>query len=75
MFVAILALGAAANTPAGVGVIGNHFEAGEAKNRSFAILGAGQPVGFITGVTFTLLHRRVKRPDFFSSQDLSLARF
>jgi MFS family permease len=33
-----------------VGVLGSYFEAGEAKNRAFACLGAGQPLGFIFGL-------------------------
>ena len=49
-FYSLLGLGAAANTPAGVGVLGAYFEAGEAKNRAFASLGAGQPLGFICGL-------------------------
>ncbi|KAI5475192.1 SPX and EXS domain containing protein [Pseudohyphozyma bogoriensis] len=49
-FAALLGLGAATNTPAGVGVLGAHFDPGEAKNRAFASLGAGQPLGFISGL-------------------------
>lgn len=44
VFSAILGSGAAANTPAGLGILGNYFLAGAAKNRAFASLGAGQPV-------------------------------
>lgn len=45
----LLALGAAANTPAGTGLIGANFD-GESKNRAFAVLGAGQPLGYICGL-------------------------
>ncbi|KAM0787720.1 hypothetical protein ACM66B_003779 [Microbotryomycetes sp. NB124-2] len=47
---ALLGIAAAANTPAGVGVLGSYFSPGPAKNQAFASLGAGQPVGFIAGL-------------------------
>ncbi|OCH84235.1 major facilitator superfamily MFS-1 [Obba rivulosa] len=40
----------AANTPAGISIISVHFPPGRAKNTAFAVLGAGQPIGFIVGM-------------------------
>ncbi len=34
----------------GISIISSHFPAGRAKNKAFAVLGAGQPVGFIIGM-------------------------
>lgn len=46
----MLGLGAAANTPAGIGIIASHFPAGPRRNTAFGILGAGQPLGYILGL-------------------------
>lgn len=45
-----LGIGPALNSPAGVGIFGSHFPDGKAKNRAFAALGSGQPLGFIAGL-------------------------
>ncbi|KAJ7330394.1 major facilitator superfamily-domain-containing protein [Mycena albidolilacea] len=50
IFLAMLGLGAAANTPAGIGIIASHFPAGPRRNTAFGILGAGQPLGYILGL-------------------------
>ncbi|KAJ7888691.1 major facilitator superfamily-domain-containing protein [Mycena olivaceomarginata] len=50
IFLAMLGLGAAANTPAGIGIITSHFPAGPRRNTAFGILGAGQPLGYILGL-------------------------
>lgn len=50
MLSALLGLAQAISTPAGIGILGTHFEPGEAKNSAFAVLGASQPIGFIAGL-------------------------
>jgi len=49
-FMALIALGAAANTPASVALLSSMFEAGPKRDKAFAFLGAGQPLGFISGL-------------------------
>ncbi|KAJ7666801.1 major facilitator superfamily domain-containing protein [Mycena polygramma] len=50
LFMAMLGLGAAANTPAGIGIIVAHFPPGARRNTAFGVLGAGQPLGYILGL-------------------------
>ncbi|KAJ7612113.1 major facilitator superfamily-domain-containing protein [Roridomyces roridus] len=50
VFVAMLGLGAAANTPAGIGIFVGYFPQGPRRNNAFGVLGAGQPVGYILGL-------------------------
>ncbi|KAJ7248864.1 major facilitator superfamily [Mycena haematopus] len=50
IFMAMLGLGAAANTPAGIGILASHFPPGPRRNTAFGILGAGQPLGYILGL-------------------------
>ncbi|KAK7028533.1 MFS general substrate transporter [Favolaschia claudopus] len=50
IFLAMLGLGAAANTPAGIGIIASHFPPGPRRNTAFGVLGAGQPLGYILGL-------------------------
>ena len=45
-----LGLAAAILIPSGVGILGSSIPEGPIKNRSFALLGAAQPVGFIIGL-------------------------
>ncbi|SPO23945.1 related to Cephamycin export protein cmcT [Ustilago trichophora] len=45
-----LGLAAAMLIPSGVGILGSSIPEGPIKNRSFALLGAAQPVGFIIGL-------------------------
>ena len=45
-----LGLAAAMLVPSGVGILGSSIPAGPIKNRSYALLGACQPVGFIFGL-------------------------
>ncbi|KAM0752540.1 hypothetical protein T439DRAFT_379583 [Meredithblackwellia eburnea MCA 4105] len=74
-FCTILALGAAGNTPAGVGVVGAHFEAGEGKNRAFAVLGANQPLGFICGLVIGAVLTQTKagwRASFYAQSALAV---
>ncbi|OCH89214.1 MFS general substrate transporter [Obba rivulosa] len=40
----------AANMPAGISIISAYFPPGRSKNVAFAVLGAGQPLGFIVGM-------------------------
>ncbi|GAA98060.1 uncharacterized protein L969DRAFT_93321 [Mixia osmundae IAM 14324] len=47
---AVLGLGAAANTPAALGILGAYFTPGQKKNTAYAVLGSGQPSGFILGL-------------------------
>ncbi|KAI1795258.1 major facilitator superfamily domain-containing protein [Ganoderma leucocontextum] len=49
-FVALTGVGAAANTPTGIGIFSNHFEPGPSRNRAIAALGAGQAIGYIVGL-------------------------
>jgi MFS family permease len=49
IFVALQGLGAAANTPAGIGLFVANFPPGARRNQAFGVLGAGQPIGFILG--------------------------
>ncbi|KAJ6535086.1 major facilitator superfamily domain-containing protein [Mycena capillaripes] len=50
IFVGLQGLGAAANTPAGIRILTTAFPAGKRRNQSFGILGAGQAVGYISGL-------------------------
>ncbi|KAJ7626866.1 major facilitator superfamily-domain-containing protein [Roridomyces roridus] len=50
IFAAMMGLGAAANTPAGIGIFAAYFPEGPARNNAFGILGAGQPIGYILGL-------------------------
>jgi MFS family permease len=50
VFVAMMGLGAAANTPAGISIFVGHFPQGSRRNNAFGVLGAGQPVGYILGL-------------------------
>ncbi|KAJ6614652.1 major facilitator superfamily-domain-containing protein [Mycena sp. CBHHK59/15] len=50
IFVAMMGLGAAANTPAGIGIFVAHFPPGSRRNNAFGVLGAGQPIGYILGL-------------------------
>ncbi|KAF8173584.1 major facilitator superfamily domain-containing protein [Mycena galopus ATCC 62051] len=50
IFLAMLGLGAAANTPAAIGIIASHFPPGPQRNTAFGVLGAGQPLGYILGL-------------------------
>ncbi|KAJ7753402.1 major facilitator superfamily-domain-containing protein [Mycena maculata] len=50
IFVAMMGLGAAANTPAGIGIFVRYFPRGSRRNNAFGVLGAGQPVGYILGL-------------------------
>ncbi|KAJ7590083.1 major facilitator superfamily domain-containing protein [Mycena floridula] len=47
---ALLGIGAAANTPAGIGLFVAYFPPGPNRNKAFGVLGAGQPLGFILGL-------------------------
>ncbi|KAJ7205262.1 major facilitator superfamily domain-containing protein [Mycena pura] len=49
-FVALLGLGAAANTPSGLGLFSAFFPPGPKRNKAYGVLGAGQPLGFILGL-------------------------
>ncbi|KAF9462499.1 major facilitator superfamily-domain-containing protein [Collybia nuda] len=50
IFIALQGLGAAANTPSGIGLFVAHFPPGPSRNKAFGVLGAGQPIGFILGL-------------------------
>ncbi|KAI0684208.1 major facilitator superfamily domain-containing protein [Cytidiella melzeri] len=50
IFVGMIGVGSAANTPAGISILSSHFPPGPAKGRAFAVLGAGQPIGYIVGL-------------------------
>ncbi|KAJ7359135.1 major facilitator superfamily domain-containing protein [Mycena albidolilacea] len=49
-FVAALGVGAAANTPSGIGLLSASFPPGPKRNNAYGVLGAGQPLGFILGL-------------------------
>ncbi|KAJ7729261.1 major facilitator superfamily domain-containing protein [Mycena maculata] len=49
-FVALMGLGAAANTPSGLGLFSAFFPPGPKRNTAYGVLGAGQPLGFILGL-------------------------
>ncbi|KAF7337696.1 MFS general substrate transporter [Mycena sanguinolenta] len=49
-FVAAMGLGAAANTPSGLGLFAAFFPPGAKRNKAYGVLGAGQPLGFILGL-------------------------
>ncbi|KAF8190405.1 major facilitator superfamily domain-containing protein [Mycena galopus ATCC 62051] len=49
-FIAALGLGAAANTPSGIGLLSASFPPGPKRNKAYGVLGAGQPIGFILGL-------------------------
>lgn len=34
----------------GISIISSHFPPGKSKNQAFAVLGAGQPIGYIVGM-------------------------
>ncbi|KAJ7581456.1 major facilitator superfamily domain-containing protein [Mycena floridula] len=50
LFVALKGVGAAANTPAALGLVVEHFPPGAGRNRALGILGAFQPIGWILGL-------------------------
>ncbi|KAF7349747.1 MFS general substrate transporter [Mycena sanguinolenta] len=50
IFLAMLGLGAAANTPAAIGVLASRFPPGSRRNTAFSILGAAQPLGYMLGL-------------------------
>ncbi|KAJ8522255.1 hypothetical protein ONZ45_g1154 [Pleurotus djamor] len=52
VFIALKGLGAAANTPSGIGLLSSYFPPGPKRNKAFGALGAGQPLGFIGGLIF-----------------------
>lgn len=45
----MMGIGAAANTPAGVGILASGLQ-GKVKDIAFAAAGGGQPIGFIAGL-------------------------
>ncbi|KDE03042.1 hypothetical protein MVLG_06432 [Microbotryum lychnidis-dioicae p1A1 Lamole] len=59
-FSSMLGICAAANTPSGIGILGRHFEPGPRKNIAFALLGAGQPLGFASGLVVGALLTETK---------------
>ncbi|SCV74067.1 BQ2448_6499 [Microbotryum intermedium] len=70
-FCSMLGICAAANTPSGIGILGRHFEPGPRKNIAFALLGAGQPLGFASGLVVGALLTETKlgwRGQFFNLQ-------
>ncbi|KAJ7572217.1 major facilitator superfamily domain-containing protein [Mycena floridula] len=50
ILMALLGIGAAANTPTGIGLLVGYFPPGPRRNQAFGIFGAGQPLGFILGI-------------------------
>ncbi|KAJ6448959.1 hypothetical protein C8R47DRAFT_1265645 [Mycena vitilis] len=62
LFMAMLGLGAAANTPAGIGIIVSHFPPGARRNTAFGVLGAGQPLGRAVKPKQSHLARDILRP-------------
>lgn len=50
VFLGLQGIGSAANTPAGISIISSYFPPGKKKNTAFAVLGAGQPIGYIIGM-------------------------
>lgn len=50
IFVALKGMGAAANTPAGIGILSTYFPPGPKRSKAFGAVGAGQPLGFIGGL-------------------------
>ncbi|KAF9493130.1 MFS general substrate transporter [Pleurotus eryngii] len=50
LFVALKGMGAAANTPAGIGLLSIYFPPGPKRSTAFGAVGAGQPLGFIGGL-------------------------
>jgi MFS family permease len=50
VFTALLGFGPAAFTPAGTGILGSNLPPGKKKNIAFAILGAGQVLGYLGGL-------------------------
>ncbi|KIP11896.1 hypothetical protein PHLGIDRAFT_124551 [Phlebiopsis gigantea 11061_1 CR5-6] len=50
VFLGLQGIGSAANTPAGISIISSYFPPGRPKNTAFAVLGAGQPIGYIIGM-------------------------
>ncbi|CAL1708737.1 unnamed protein product [Somion occarium] len=50
LFLGLLGIGPAASTPASISIISSYFPPGKTRNQAFAILGAGQPIGFIVGM-------------------------
>ncbi|KAJ6455296.1 major facilitator superfamily domain-containing protein [Mycena vitilis] len=50
IFVGLQGLGAAANTPAGIRILTTSFPPGKRRNQAFGLLGAGQPMGYISGL-------------------------
>ncbi|KAJ7682956.1 major facilitator superfamily domain-containing protein [Mycena rosella] len=50
IFVALMGLGSAANTPSGLGLLAASFAPGPKRNKAYGVMGAGQPLGFILGL-------------------------
>ncbi|GJE97159.1 MFS general substrate transporter [Phanerochaete sordida] len=50
IFAGLQGIGSAANTPSGISIISSYFETGKKKNTAFAVLSAGQSIGFIIGM-------------------------
>ncbi|KAH8827157.1 major facilitator superfamily domain-containing protein [Flagelloscypha sp. PMI_526] len=50
VFIAMKGIGAAANTPAALGIVVEYFPPGADRNRALGILGAFQPIGWIIGL-------------------------
>ncbi|KAH8832607.1 major facilitator superfamily domain-containing protein [Flagelloscypha sp. PMI_526] len=50
LFIAMKGIGAAATTPASLGIVVEHFPPGGDRNRVLGILGAFQPIGWIIGL-------------------------
>ncbi|KAJ3486473.1 hypothetical protein NLI96_g4211 [Meripilus lineatus] len=50
LFLGMQGIGSAANIPSGISIISSYFPPGKAKNQAFALLGAGQPIGYMIGM-------------------------
>ncbi|EGN92575.1 hypothetical protein SERLA73DRAFT_190930 [Serpula lacrymans var. lacrymans S7.3] len=50
IFMALKGMGAAANTPAAIGLCSSCFPEGPSRNKAYSALGAGQAIGFIMGL-------------------------
>ena len=49
-FVALMGIGAAANTPACLALITSNFPSNALRGKAVGIMGAGQPIGFTIGL-------------------------
>ncbi|KAJ7185443.1 major facilitator superfamily-domain-containing protein [Mycena filopes] len=68
-FMAMLGLGAAANSPTGVSILMSHFPPGPRQNYAFGALGAGQPLGYILGLVLgKIIDSRIGWRGFFYVQ-------